>query len=64
MPPRTLCPWPRPWLQELVFALSCQGIALLGNAERGVLRHIHVENVAHVQDGGEAIAHINVEVGF
>src|SRR5579864_1447615 len=26
-----------------MFALSFQGIALLGNAERGVLRHTHVE---------------------
>src|ERR1700674_5281747 len=34
------------------FALSCQGIALLGNAERGVLRHIPVQIGVHVQDGG------------
>ncbi len=27
----------------MLFALSCQGIALLGNAERGVLRHIPVK---------------------
>ena len=45
-------------------ALSYQGIALLGNAERGVLRHIPGKIGVHVQDGGEAIAHIHVEVGI